>query len=70
MAKKLNMSFATALGGKTSLSLDEPKEDLTENQVRLVMENIITNNLFSTTKGDLTEIKSAEIITTTKDVLI
>lgn len=70
MAKRLLMTFVTAQGTNTSLTLDEPKEGLTEAEVRTVMQSIITQNVFNTTKGDLTEIKSAEIITTTEEILI
>ncbi len=70
MAKRLVMTFATAQGTNTSLSLDEPKDGLTEAEVRTVMQSIITQNVFNTTKGDLAEIKSAEIITTTEEILI
>ncbi len=70
MAKKLVMSFLTAQGGTSSMTIDAPRDDLTETDVREVMEAIITENVFSTSKGDLAEIKSAEIITTSKEVLI
>lgn len=70
MAKRLVMTFLTAQGTNTSLSLDEPKDGLTEAEVRTVMQSIITQNVFNTTKGDLAEIKSAEIITTTEEILI
>lgn len=70
MAKKLSMSFVTALGGQSSLTVDEPREDLTEAEVTVAMDAIVTNNLFNTANGDLAQIKSAEIITTTKETLI
>ncbi|MDI9494682.1 MAG: DUF2922 domain-containing protein [Bacillota bacterium] len=70
MAKKLVMSFLTAQGGTSSMTIDAPRDDLTETDVREVMEAIITENVFTTSKGDLAEIKSAEIITTSKEVLI
>ena len=70
MAKKLVMSFITAQGATSSMTVDAPKDGLTEAEVRTVMESIITQNFFNTTKGDLTEIKSAQIITTTEDILI
>lgn len=70
MAKKLLMSFVTSLGGASSLTLDEPRIDLTEAEVRTVMESIITNDLFNTTTGNLAEVKAAEIVTTTTETLI
>lgn len=70
MDKKLVMSFLTAQGSTSSMTIDAPKDDLTEPEVRAVMESIITQNVFNTSKGDLAEIKSAQIITTTEEILI
>lgn len=70
MAKRLVMSFKTAEGSTTSLTVDQPKDTVTDVEVRAVMENIITKNIFNTNAGDLTEVKSAQIITTTEQVLI
>jgi hypothetical protein len=53
MAKKLVMSFLTAQGGTSSMTIDAPRDDLTETDVREVMEAIITENVFTTSKGDL-----------------
>ncbi|WP_326907750.1 DUF2922 domain-containing protein [Sedimentibacter sp. MB31-C6] len=70
MAKKLVMSFLTAEGTTSSMTIDEPKEDLTELEVRAVMETIISQNVFNTSKGDLTEIKTANIVSTSTENLI
>lgn len=70
MARKLTMSFVTSLGGRSSIALDEPKTGLTGAEVRTVMETVISNNLFNTTKGDISAVKAAEIVTTTKETLI
>ena len=70
MDKKLVMSFLTVEGATSSMTIDAPKDDLTEPEVRAFMESIITQNVFNTSKGDLVEIKSAQIITTTEQVLI
>jgi hypothetical protein len=70
MAKKLVMVFATAQGHTSSMTLDEPKEDITEAEVRTVMESIIAKNIFNTNSGDLASVKSAEIVTTTTEQLI
>lgn len=70
MSKRLVMSFSTTEGSSTSISLDEPKDGLTESEVRTVMENIINKNIFNTGKGDVAGIKTAEVITTTTETLI
>ncbi len=64
------MTFKTLDGATTSLTVDEPRDGLTEAEVRAVMDNIIAKNVFETKKGDLIEIKSAEIISTTEEILI
>lgn len=63
------MTFKTAEGTQT-MTVDEPKNDLTNTQIRTFMDNVITKNYFNTKSGDLVEVKSAEIITTTEEVLI
>jgi hypothetical protein len=70
MAKRLLMTFKTAEGATSSLTVDEPKDDLTETEVRAVMDTIIAKNIFNTNSGDLVDIKSAEIITTTEQILL
>ena len=70
MAKKLVMSFLTAEGATSSMTVDTPKDGLTGDEVRPVMESIITLDVFNTSKGDLAEIKAAQVITTTEEILI
>jgi hypothetical protein len=65
MAKKLVMVFKTAKGTTSTLTVDEPKEGLTESEIKAVMDTIVSKNIFSTNSGDLIEVKSAEITTTT-----
>ncbi len=70
MAKKLVMSFLTAERATSSMTVDEPKDGLLADEVRPVMESIIALDVFNTTKGDLTEIKAAQVITTIEEKLI
>ncbi|NLJ57665.1 MAG: DUF2922 domain-containing protein [Tissierellia bacterium] len=70
MNRKLVMSFLTVEGATSSMTIDQPKEGLTEAEVRAVMESIIAANVFNSSRGDLAEIKSAGIVTTTEEVLI
>lgn len=70
MAKKLIMGFLTVQGSTSSLNVDEPKDGLLESDVRTAMESIITQNIFNTSKGDLSQVKSAKIVTTTEEILI
>lgn len=70
MAKKLTMTFKTAEGTASTLTVDDPKDGLTNAEVRAVMDTIIAQNIFNTNSGDLVDVKSAEIITTTEQVII
>jgi len=70
MARKLVMTFKTAKGTTSTMTVDEPKDGLTEAEIRAVMDTIIAKNVFNTNSGDLVEVKSAEIITTTTEEFI
>ncbi len=70
MSKKLLMIFETAKGTTSTLIVDEPKDGLTEAEVKAVMDTIVAKNIFNTKSGDLVEAKSAEIITTTEEILM
>lgn len=70
MAKKLVMIFKNIEGKTSTLTVDEPKVDLTDDEVRTFMDTIIVQNVFNTNGGDLVAVKSAEIISTTEEVLI
>lgn len=70
MAKRLVMTFKTAEGKTSTFTVDEPKDGLTDVEVRAVMDTIITKNIFNSNSGNLVDVKSAEIITTTEEILI
>ncbi len=70
MAKRLLMAFKTVEGTTSKLTVDEPKDGLTGPEVRAVMDTAIAKNIFNTNSGDLFEVKSAEVITTTEEILI
>jgi hypothetical protein len=70
MAKKLVMIFKNAEGKSSTLTVEEPKAGLSDAEVRTVMDAIIAQNVFNTKGGDLVTVKSAEIISTTEEILI
>ncbi|MFZ7131309.1 MAG: DUF2922 domain-containing protein [Eubacteriales bacterium] len=70
MATKLRMSFLNSLNRTTSMSLDDPRADLTPAEVQTVMDNIIAKNIFDSSGGDLVSVKSAEVVSTTVNELI
>jgi len=60
--KVLELIFINAGGKKVTLSLNDPREDLTEVEVRGVMDQIIAKNLFNTTAGDFAAVSGARIV--------
>lgn len=59
----LTMTFLCANGDKTSISLDGVKPTLAAPDVVTLMDTIISNNIFETKKGILTEKYGAQLTT-------
>ncbi len=66
MTKRLLMSFRNAAGNRVSLSIDDPREDVTDAEVKAAMQTVLTQNIFTSNEADLVEIVDATIIETTK----
>ncbi len=62
--KRLEMTFRNANDGRANISVDEPKDDLTSEEIEGVMEEIIEKGVFYSGGGDLVEIIGARIVTT------
>lgn len=69
MATKLEMSFKNAMDKKSTISIDNPRSNVTDAEVATVMADIIIRNIFATSGGDLASILSARVVTTTIDEL-
>lgn len=65
MEYALNMVFLTTGGNKTTFSITDVKNNLTEAQVNTLMNNILTENIFTTSSGDLASKSSANIVAKT-----
>lgn len=63
MTKTLEMVFRNSSGKEVTMSLADPKEDLTKAQVDAVMQEIISRNIFISKTGELTQIVEARIRT-------
>jgi hypothetical protein len=63
MDKTLELVFRNAAGKEVTISLADPKEDLTKAQVDAVMEDIISRSVFTSKTGDLTQIVESRIRT-------
>lgn len=70
---RLVMTFKTAAGDKVSLTLDDPRTDVTEQEIKTAMELIITQNIFSPKGSELKEVVEARVVktdTTEYDLII
>ncbi len=63
MTKTLEMVFRNADGKETVISLADPREDVTKDEVDTVMQDIVAKNIFSTKGGDLVQVVDARIRT-------
>ncbi|WP_195928855.1 DUF2922 domain-containing protein [Clostridium sp. 1001270J_160509_D11] len=62
--KKLVMIFRNSAGKNVTISIDDPKDDLTEEQIKTAMELIVEKNVFKKNDYALVEAVEAQIVTT------
>lgn len=62
MAKVLEMLFDTAAGKKFTISVDEPREDLTGEEVDSGMQALLTTNAFYADGANLVSAYQARIV--------
>jgi len=65
MSVNLQLVFRTAGGSRRTISVEDPKDDLTDEQVQAAMSTIMAKNIFTTADGDLVEALEARRVTTT-----
>ena len=61
MEYTLAMTFLTAAGEKSTLSISGVKPTLTKDEVNTLMDNIIAKNIFKTNSGDLVKKSGAQL---------
>lgn len=61
---KLLMTFMTQFGRKVSLFVTDPREDLTEAEIKAVMDLIVEKNIFAPNGEDIVSAKEAKIVQT------
>jgi hypothetical protein len=61
MEYTLAMTFLTAAGLKTTLSVSGVKATLTKDEVNALMDTIISKNIFKTNSGDLIKKSGAQL---------
>lgn len=62
--KRLEMTFKNQKDKTSRMSLDNPREDVTDAEIKAAMETIVAENVFDTADGDLVSIVSAKIVST------
>ncbi|MCM3321563.1 DUF2922 domain-containing protein [Cytobacillus kochii] len=62
MTKKLELTFGTADGSVSTISVDEPKEPIDIAEVITVMEEMIASEAVQSTKGKLANVKGARLV--------
>lgn len=67
--KVLRMTFNNSLGKAVSITLQEPKEDLTIEQIEAVMDQIIAKDIFLMSGGALISKRDVKIVDTTTNDL-
>ena len=71
--KKLLMYFKTTGDKNVSISVDNPREDLTETEVKATMTLILSSNIFLPNGEELASLVEAKIVetdTTSYDVVV
>ena len=62
--KKLVMTFKSSDDKKVSITVDNPREDLEENEIKEAMDTIIEKDIFSPNGGSLVSIVCAKVVQT------
>lgn len=62
MSATLEMTFVNQAGNKVTLRVANPREDITDTEVRTAMDTVIAKNVFSSSGGDLVSVAGARIV--------
>ena len=62
--KKLIMTFKTTDEKSVSLSIDNPRENLTEDEIKSAMDLIVSKNIFAPNGSDIVDVFEAKVIVT------
>ena len=69
VTQTLQMGFINQAGTRASISLDNPRNDLTEAEVVAAMDLIVAKNIFNTSGGDLVSKRNAQVVDQTVNVV-
>ena len=62
--KRLLMTFKTSDDKKVSLSIDDPREDITEGEIKSAMDLVIAKNIFAPNGADIVQAVDAKVVVT------
>ena len=62
MSKTLQLQFETALGKNVTITVDAPRNNLTETEIQTGMQTIIASNAFQSDGSPLAVIKKAQVV--------
>lgn len=62
--KRLLMTFKTTDDKKVSLSVDNPREDITESEIKDAMDLVVSKNIFAPNGADIVSAVEAKIVVT------
>lgn len=62
--KRLVMSFKNTLGRAVAISVDDPREDITEVEIKAVMDMIVEKNIFAPNGADIVTTIDAKVVVT------
>lgn len=66
----LSLKFISQEGRTVTLNVQEPREDILEQEVKDAMDLIVARDLFTSNSGDLVSADSAVLITRTEDEIL
>lgn len=64
LTSKLLMTFKCANGKNVSLSVDEPRDGATEQEIKTVMDLIVSKNIFTPNGSEIVEAVEAKVVIT------
>ena len=62
--KRLLMTFKTTDDKKVSLSIDNPREDITESEIKDAMDLVVSKNIFAPNGADIVSAVEAKVVVT------
>ncbi|WP_282192821.1 DUF2922 domain-containing protein [Romboutsia ilealis] len=62
--KRLLMTFKTTDDKKVSLSVDNPREDITESEIKDAMDLVVSKNIFAPNGADIISAVEAKVVVT------